>query len=99
MKNNSTQRTVAVRYMMIVMLLIVFAFQSSATMGQTLYVDAQKGKNNAKGTITDPILTLDEAVLKTNSFKGNEPVTLKLNPGLYTVTHKLTLKTAVAATG
>jgi len=84
---------------MILMLLIVFAFKSSATIGQTIYVDALKGKNNAKGTVNDPILSIEEAVLKTNSFKGDEPVTLKLSPGLYTVTHKLTLKTAGSAAG
>ena len=88
-------RTVEIRYMMILM--IVFAFKSSATIGQTLYVDAQKGNNNAEGTVNDPLLSLDEAVLKTNSFKGDEPVTIKLNPGLYTVTHKLILKTAGSA--
>jgi hypothetical protein len=94
MKNNSTLHTVKVRYLIMLMLLIIFAFKSSVTMGQTLYVDALKGKNNAKGTVNDPILSLDEAVSKTNNFKGNEPVTLKLSSGLYTVTHKLTLKTA-----
>lgn len=95
MKNSAMLRTVEIRYMMILM--IVFAFKSSATIGQTLYVDAQKGNNNAEGTVNDPLLSLDEAVLKTNSFKGDEPVTIKLNPGLYTVTHKLILKTAGSA--
>jgi hypothetical protein len=94
MKNKTMLQTVKFCYIMVAMFAVLFVFKTSVTRAQTLYVDAQKGKNNATGTIKDPILTLDEAVLKTNGFKSNEPVTLKLNPGLYTVTHKLTLKTA-----
>lgn len=62
--------------------------------GQTLYVNADKGKNNGSGTMADPFLTLDEAVSKANSFTGAEPVLLLLGPGLYTVTHKLIIKAA-----
>jgi len=99
MKKTSIPYAAKVRYMTMFVFLILFAFETSETMAQTLYVDAQKGKNNAKGTISDPILSLDEAVLKTNRFNGKEPVILKLNPGLYTVTHKLNLKTAGPVAG
>ena len=75
------------------MLLGLLALKSNHASAQTLYVDAQKGKTNAKGTIKDPFLTLDEAVAKTNTFTGNQPVTLKLGPGLYILTHKLSVKT------
>ncbi len=90
-------QTVKIRYTMMTLFTVLFVFNTTVSMAQTVYVDAQKGKNNASGTLTDPILSLDEAVLKTNSFKGNKPVNLRLNPGLYTVTHKLTLKTVSPA--
>jgi len=90
---------VKVRYVVTIVFLISFAFKNFDAMAQTIYVDAQKGKNNAAGTLSDPILTLDEAVSKSNSFKGNEPVTLKLAPGLYAIKHRLNIKTAAAATG
>ena len=78
----------------LILLLGLLTFLSYPVAGQTLYVDANKGKNNATGTVSDPILTLDEAVAKTNLLTTNEPVTLKIGPGLYTLTHKLLIKTS-----
>jgi len=92
MKNELLKLTVKKYYFVFTLLLGLLSWQNRAS-GQTLYIDAEKGKNNAKGTSSDPILTLDEAVAKTNSFTGNEQVTLKLGPGLYTLRHKLIIKT------
>jgi len=93
MKNELLKPTVKKRHLALVLLLGFLSLLSNRVSGQTLYVDAQKGKNNATGAINDPILTLEEAVAKTNSFTSSEPVTLKLGPGLYTLTHKLVIKT------
>jgi len=99
MKNISIPYPSKKLYVVIAAVFILLTFQSSVTFGQTLYVDAHKGKNNAKGSANDPILTLDEAVLKTNSFKGSQAITIKLGPGLYTITHKLTIKSSGPANG
>lgn len=99
MKDKTRLLPVKVRYVLLLMLLSALAFNSTYSSGQTLYVDAVKGKTKASGAVTDPLLSLAEAVLKTNSFKGTEPVTIKLYPGLYLVNQKLTLKTAASAGG
>jgi len=61
---------------------------------QTLYVDVIKGRDEAKGTITDPFISLEKAVALASSFTGNEPVTIKVAPGLYLISHILELRTA-----
>lgn len=60
---------------------------------QTLYVDAVNGKEQAKGTVTDPLSTLERAMTIANKFAGDQPVDIKLAPGLYVVPHELTVKT------
>jgi hypothetical protein len=93
MKNELLKPTEKKYHVALVFLLVFLSFLSNRISGQTLYVDAQKGKNNATGAINDPILTIDEAIAKTNSFTSRDPVILKLGPGLYTLTHKLVIKT------
>jgi hypothetical protein len=61
---------------------------------QTIYVDAVNGKSDAKGTITDPLLSLEKAMSIANGFTGQEPVTIKLEAGLYIVAHEIIVKTA-----
>jgi hypothetical protein len=60
---------------------------------QTLYVDALKGKDVAKGTQADPLLSIEKAISIANTYSGNEPVNIKLAPGLYIIAHELTIKT------
>jgi hypothetical protein len=72
----------------------VFCGLSLHLFGQTIYVDAVKGNDNAKGTAIAPFLSLEKAVTTANEFTGNEPVTIKLTPGLYVLQRKLTIKTA-----
>ena len=72
-------------------LLLVFVLQSRA---QTIYVDPVKGKAEAKGTITDPLLSLEKAMSIANSFTGKEPVSIKLEPGLYVLSKEMIVKTA-----
>jgi hypothetical protein len=60
---------------------------------QTLYVDAQKGRDDARGTLDAPLASLQEAVALAGDFSGNDPVTIKLAPGLYNLTTRLNIKT------
>jgi len=71
-------------------LLLVLSMQLRA---QTIYVDAVKGKAEAKGTITDPLLSLEKAITITDSFTGKEPVSIKLEPGLYVLSQEMIIKT------
>lgn len=56
---------------------------------QTIFVDPLKGKDTQTGTAAAPLATLDKAVATANTFSGKEPVSIKLFPGLYTLTQKL----------
>ncbi len=60
---------------------------------QVVYVDAVKGREEAKGTLTDPLASLEKAVALAGSFTGNEPVTIKIYPGLYVLRQQAVLRT------
>lgn len=62
---------------------LVFMIIAGHAKSQTLFVDAVKGKDSAKGTMTEPLHSLEKAVAIAGEFTGNEPVTIKLAPGLY----------------
>ena len=74
---------------------ILSANMTGSLKAQTIYVDAIKGKAGARGSIHDPLISLEEAVNQTNNFSGLEPVVIKLAPGVYTLTHELNIKTAL----
>ncbi|GAB3781807.1 hypothetical protein GCM10028818_36370 [Spirosoma horti] len=78
-----------------VALWLCFFFPLSA---QTLYVDATRGKDEAKGTLTDPLASLDKAVALAHDFTGKEPVRIKIYPGLYVLGQLLELKTRSSST-
>lgn len=61
---------------------------------QTVYVDAIKGRDEARGTIVDPLASLEKAVALASGFSGNERVTIKVAPGLYVISHLMEIKTA-----
>lgn len=67
---------------------------------QIVYVDAQKGKDQAQGTLTDPLASLEKAVALASDLPGQQPVRIKIYPGVYTLHHQLDIKTrnAVADT-
>ncbi|HEY2582146.1 MAG TPA: right-handed parallel beta-helix repeat-containing protein [Mucilaginibacter sp.] len=77
---------------------IVLLVSMKPLYAQTIYVDAVNGKDGAKGTISDPLPGLEQAISMTNGFSGNELVTIKLTPGLYVVSHEMIIKTAKAPT-
>ncbi|HEY9004041.1 MAG TPA: hypothetical protein VIM89_21970 [Mucilaginibacter sp.] len=56
---------------------------------QTLFVDAVKGNDDAKGTVAEPLRSLERAATVASTFTGNEPVTIKLAPGLYLLAHQV----------
>ena len=60
----------------------------------TLFVDAVKGKDDGLGTNSEPVATLQRAVDMASRFTGDMPITIKLLPGLYSLSTKLTLRTA-----
>ncbi|WP_460958316.1 hypothetical protein [Spirosoma litoris] len=79
---------------LVISLWVSFLFPLSA---QTLYVDVTRGNDAAKGTLSDPLASLDKAVTLARDFSGNEPVTIKLQPGLYTLRQALEIKTRKAS--
>lgn len=74
--------------------LILFFLAAENLSAQTLYIDAVKGKAGEIGTIDHPLASLEEAILRTNSFTGQEAVYLKLAPGTYFLAHQMNIKTA-----
>lgn len=76
------------RMKQLVMVLLFFCFHEHLY-AQILYVDVNKGKPFARGTIEEPLLSVEEAVNMANKFRGDKPVVIKLAPGLYTLTHLL----------
>jgi hypothetical protein len=63
---------------------------------QTLYVNVTEGKDDATGTQSTPLASLQTAVAKANQFNGNKPVTIIIAPGLYTIVHPLVIRSASA---
>lgn len=64
----------------------------SRSNAQTLYVDPVNGSNSAIGTAKNPLSSLSKAVKIASQFSGREPITIKLAPGLYTLTDQLVIK-------
>jgi len=60
---------------------------------QTIYVDAVNGKEEAKGNKADPLSSLEKAITMANGFTGNEPVNIRLAPGLYVISHEMAVRT------
>lgn len=59
---------------------------------QTLFVDPHNGKENATGSMNDPLPSNSIAVSIAKNFTGNETVTIKLYPGLYLLDDQVELK-------
>lgn len=76
----------------IFLLLTVFIFFGGLK-AQTLYVDAHKGSDSAAGTLAAPLASLQKAAELAGDFSGNDPVTIRLGPGLYNLTARLNIKT------
>lgn len=70
--------------------LLCFTIQ---TFSQTIYVDAVKGSRQGRGTITDPLAGIEQAIALASGFGGEEPVIIKIAPGLYTVSQEMEIRT------
>jgi hypothetical protein len=66
---------------------------SARLSAQTVYVDAIKGSAEAKGTIVDPLASLEKAIALAAGFTGDGPVVIKVAPGLYTISHQMDIRT------
>ncbi len=74
-------------------LMILLCISAGSLNAQTIFVDAVKGRDEAKGTIADPFSNLERGVALATSFSGNEPVTIRIYPGLYTLQQQVEIKT------
>ncbi|WP_188316114.1 right-handed parallel beta-helix repeat-containing protein [Chitinophaga agrisoli] len=72
--------------------LLLLSMYHAPVNAQTIFVDPVNGKDSQAGSAGKPMATLAEAVAAANAFSGKEPVTIKLQPGLYMLTDKLTLR-------
>jgi hypothetical protein len=61
---------------------------------QTVFVDAFHGRDDAHGTKREPVATLQRAGEIASGFTGDLPITIKILPGLYSLSSKLALRTA-----
>ncbi len=79
--------------MKMILLIAAVFFMTQSLRAQTLYVDGLKGSDAAAGTPSTPLASLQKAVALAKDFSGNEPITIKLAPGLYMLTGPLKLET------
>jgi hypothetical protein len=63
---------------------------------QTIYVNAITGKDGAAGNSSSPVLTLQQAVSLAKQSNSIGPVTIKLSPGLYTLSSQLKIESRQA---
>jgi len=75
------------------LILGLWAGLAGAARAQTLYVDAVNGRSAGTGTPAAPLASLEQAVALAQEFTGQEPVVLKLAPGLYTLTRPAEIRT------
>lgn len=78
-------------------LTILLFLSASRADAQTIFVDAVKGKDGAKGTLTDPFASLEKAIHLASGFTGKEPVAIRIYPGLYILQHQAEIKTSKIA--
>lgn len=73
--------------------MIIAAFCSGKHLSaQILFVDVNSGKHSARGTMEEPLLSIEEAVNRANKFQDKKGVVIKLAPGLYTLTRPLLIE-------
>jgi len=72
--------------------IILFLTTSLQLNAQVLYVDAIRGSDVAEGSSRSPLLTLQKAVDMANKFTGEKAISIKLAPGLYQLTSKITIQ-------
>ena len=78
----------------IVIALLMLAAVGQPVLAEDFYVDPLQGKDTNAGTATEPLATLAQATSVANALTGNGPITLKLFPGLYVLTDKVSINPA-----
>lgn len=74
----------------LLILLIGFQFLSVFSLSsQTIYVDTNSDSQIGTGTIDDPFLSIEQAVLHANKFTGEGEIIIKLQPGIYLLNDKV----------
>ncbi|HLZ87830.1 MAG TPA: hypothetical protein VKQ52_11335, partial [Puia sp.] len=76
----------------IVFFVLLFLSAGSRLASQTLYVDAVNGNDHAKGTLSHPVASLEQAVALAKRSAHHEPVTIKIAPGLYKLKRQLKIE-------
>lgn len=71
---------------------ILFIFSICSSKAQSLYVDPVKGNDQAKGTLAEPLASLDKAVSLAKDFAVNNNIDIKLAPGLYVIRQSLKIE-------
>lgn len=59
---------------------------------QVIYVDAINGRDQATGSVKEPVASVDKAVRLANEFSGSRQVTIKIAPGLYVLTRQVKIE-------
>jgi hypothetical protein len=61
-------------------------------MNDTIYINPNIGNDYNKGSIKEPLKTLNAGIALINKYNGNKSLTLKLEPGLYALDTNLTIE-------
>jgi hypothetical protein len=76
-----------------IILLITVLMAEPCLKSQTIYVNARQGNDDAQGTAIAPFKSLQKAAEVAKVFSGDEPVMIKLAPGLYELMDRLDIQT------
>ncbi|WP_339793136.1 right-handed parallel beta-helix repeat-containing protein [uncultured Imperialibacter sp.] len=75
----------------ILTLYLAVLLKSGIALAQTIYVNPGTGNDMADGSESAPYATLEKAVHIANELTGSGAITIKLHPGLYSLTDKVAL--------
>jgi hypothetical protein len=75
----------------IVMSLFLLAPVGQHALAEVLFVDPVKGNDDNRGTFEQPVASLAKAVAVANALTGEGPITIKLSPGAFVLTDKVSI--------
>jgi len=75
--------------------LVLYFFVNCAAYAQTIYVNPQKGNDQATGSAGDPLASLSRAVRLAAGFDGKQAVTIRLSEGIYVLDGSVVFRTVV----
>jgi hypothetical protein len=77
---------------------LVVAVLAANGLAETIYVDARSGSDNNPGTKDNPVRTIGRAAEIVNSSKEPGPTTIKIAPGIYSLSESVEFNNARAYT-